>query len=273
MRTLIVLLLILHFESVFAQANYTKTAEIPPLRVSFGALQAVLEKTEKLISTANSGVKPRREEVLLKAGAVQVGIPGRTLAPPNAKVPEQVESLTYTYLAKDDLPITRIYLDFSDYRRILTVEGTAPEQVDAIFAAVREELVAISSNVGGSGIKLILGPVAYWALLMIGTWSGLTYYSYRTRRSLAVLAGAVSVSLLLLVLPTGELLSGFLAFRGDPSFMVRYGPEMSFIGFLLAVIGIPLTILQMSGTRSGSGGVAGPSHPKPQTSSSDGPKS
>jgi hypothetical protein len=245
MRTLIALVLFVFTDMASAQANYTKTAEIPPLRVSFTALQAVLDKTEKLVASANSGVKPQREELVLKAGAVRVTIPGRTLAPLNAKVPEQIEFLSYTYSTLNQSPVTRVDFDFSDYRRTLTVEGPSPEQVDAIFAAIREDLIALSSTVGGSGIKTMLGFPTYWLLMLIFGWSGSDWYSRRSQRSLATAAATASALLLLLVLPTGDLLAGFLAIRGEPSFMIRYGPEMSFIGLILTVIGIPFTVLQL----------------------------
>ena len=248
MRILLILVLALAEGVALAQANYTKTVELPPLRVSFADLQAVLDKAEKLASSANLGAKARREEVVMKAGAVQVTIPGRVLSPPNAKVPDQLDSLTYTYTAVEPSSVTRMNVDFSDYRRTLTVEGPSPEQVDAIFSTMREDLVALSSPIGGSGIKIVLGLPAYWMLLVILGLSGSMWYSNRGSKSLAIVLSTATVFLLLMLLPINDLLAGFLAIRGEPSFMVRYGPQISFIGLLFAVVGIPITVIQLFGT-------------------------
>jgi hypothetical protein len=162
MRYLVVLVLVLAAGLVSAQANYRKSAEIPPLRVSFSALQGVLDKTEKLAASANAGNAPRREEIVLTADTLKVTIPGRTLTPNNAKVPERIDSLTYTYSMVTEAPISRVEFDFSDYRRTLTVEGNSPEHVDAVFAAIREDLMHLSSALGGTGIKMFFGFPAYW---------------------------------------------------------------------------------------------------------------
>lgn len=249
MRICFTLLLTLSTQFAAAQANYTKTAEIPPLRVSFTDLQSVLDKTEKLAANANANAKPRREEVAMKAGAIQVTIQGRLLAPPNAKVPDQIDSLTYTYSAPDQSPVTRVYFDFSDYRRTLTVEGPSPEQVDALFAVTREDLTNLSSGLGGSSIKILLGQPAYILLVLAMFLSGAIWYEKRSSKSLAVLLSAAAVMALLVTMPINDLLAGFMAIRGEPSFMVRYGPQMSFFGLLLAVVGVPISVLQLFGAK------------------------
>jgi hypothetical protein len=60
-------------------------------------------------------------------------------------------------------------------------------------------------------------------------------------------------------LPITDLLAGFLAVRGDPTFMIRYGAEISFLGLMLSVLGVPLTVLQLvSNPRQGSSSAANP---------------
>lgn len=242
MRTLTALVLSSTIQLASAQANYTKTAEIPPLRVAFADLQSVLDKTEKLLASANAGAKPQREELALKSGATRVTIPGRTLAPQNAKIPDKLDSLTYSYLLTGQAPITRVDWDFSDYRRTLTVTGDSPEQVDAIFTATREDLTNISSAIGGTFIKSFLTFPAYYFLIIIIGWCGAEWRSTRSATSLRILISAACVVLLLTVLPIDDLLAGFLAIRGESSFMIRYGPQISFIGLALAALPILLSV-------------------------------
>ena len=247
MRTLIIIFMLLVGELASAQANYTKTAEIPPLRVTFSDLQGIINKNEKLVAGANAGTKPWREEIAMKAGSIQVRIPGHFLLPPNAKVPNQIDSFTYTYSADNQSPIVRIDFDFNDYRRILTVEGASPEQVDAIFSVTREDLNSISSNLGGSNNRIIFGMIIFWVISIILGVSGIGWYQSRNPKWRVISYPAILLIVVIFVLPTRDLLSGFMATRGEPSFMIRYGPFISFFGFIVSIINIPISLIQWHG--------------------------
>lgn len=239
------LFLLLVSDAATAQANYTKTAEIQPLRTSFSDLQSVLTKASALVSAANLGAQVRREELAMKSGVITVTLPGHNLVQTTARVPEKIDSLTYSYSASEPAKISRISIDLADYKRTVTVEGPSPEQVDAVFAVLREDLQAISTPLGGTGFRSFFGFPAIWLLMTVLGWCGASWYSKRTPVSLAIALSAVFLIILLIALPIDELLSGFWAVNGEPSFMVRYGPPMSFIGFLIAVIGVPFMVLQV----------------------------
>ena len=242
---ILALLLLLLPGGATAQANYTKTAELQPLRTSFNDLQAVLSKVSALVTTANSGAQVRREELAIKSGAITVTLPGHQLVQTSARVPNRIDALTYSYSASDHAKISRISIDLADYRRIVTVEGPSPEQVDAIFAVLREDLQVISTPLGGTSLRIFFGFPAIWLLMAVLGWCGAAWYSEKAPVSLAISLSAVFLIILLVALPIDELLSGFWAVNGEPSFMVRYGPHMSFIGFLIAVVGVPLMVLQL----------------------------
>jgi hypothetical protein len=231
--------------AAMAQANYTKTAEIQPLRISFNDLQGVLTKASTLIAAANLGALVRRDELAMKSGAITVTLPGHNLVQTSARIPEKIESLTYSYSASEPAKISRLSIDLADYKRTVTVEGPSPEQVDAIFTVLREELQAISTPLGGTGFRTILGFPAIWLLMTVFGWCASSWYAKRTLISLSIALSPIFLIVLLIALPTDEFLSGFWAVNGESSFMVRYGPHMSFIGFLIAVIGVPLMVLQV----------------------------
>lgn len=241
----LVLCLVIVTPPCWAQVNYTKTAEIPPLHVAFTSLQSILDKTDTLVSAANRDIKPRREELVLKAKDLQVNLPGNTLQPKGAKIPAQIDSLTYSYWAESPATITRVALDFGDYRRTITVEGTSPEQVDAIFATLRDELMQLSHPVGGTVLRSLLGIPANVLLFLFLGAAGADWLAKRHPGSLIVIAVIASTLLLLNILPISDLLSGFLAVPGEPSFMIRYGPQISFWAFLITVIGIPIAALPL----------------------------
>ena len=238
MHTFILFLILVVSGGATAQVNYTKTAEIQPLRTSFNDLQGVLTKTSALVSTANSGTQVIREELKMKAGVVTVTLRGHNFVQTSARIPEKIDSMAYSYLASDSAKISRVSIDLDDYRRLITVEGSSPEQVDAIFAVLREDLQAISTPVGGWSFQLYSGFPAIFLLTVICVLFGASWYSTRARIHLAVSLSALVFVVLFITLPVDELLSGFWAIKGEPSFMVRYGPHMSFAGLVIAVVGI-----------------------------------
>lgn len=48
---------------------------------------------------------------------------------------------------------------------------------------------------------------------------------------------------LVIVLPFQDLLAGFAVYQGESSALVRYAPEMAFVGFILTVAGFILSFL------------------------------
>ncbi len=92
-----------------------------------------------------------REEVKLKSGKTEIVISGHQLLPTGARIPDRIDTFTYSYSSSvEGAPIKRVYLDFRDYNRTLTVEGPSPEQVDAVFATLREDLAAYRAMLEGA---------------------------------------------------------------------------------------------------------------------------
>ncbi|WP_454909269.1 hypothetical protein [Variovorax gossypii] len=234
-RILSLLLLLLAIQPTWAQTNYSKTAELPALRVSFSDLQGVVDKVSTLTANANGGARAR-EEVKLKAGKTEVAIGGRLLLPSGAKVPDQIDTFSYSYASSaEDAPIKRVYLDFRDYSRTLTVEGSSPEQVDAVFVTIREELNTLSSVIGGGAWTILFGVPVYIVLGFLLLWSFATWVPERHPAVLVLLIFSVAALILTLVLPMKELLAGFMATKGEPSLLVRYAPQIGFVGLALSI--------------------------------------
>lgn len=227
-----------------AETSYSKTVELPPLRISFSELQAVLNKGVSLV-TAASGSAPWREEMELRKGELRVRVTGHRLNPDELKLPDSVDSFQYTASTGGSAAITNLAMDFTDYKRTLLVSGQIPEQVDAVFSALREDLLKLSTPIGGSVLKNTLGLTAIWLLVGALIWLGATWL--QTHRRTLQLPIAICAALLstILLLPTGDLLAGFSAVRGDASFMVRYGSEISFWGLVLAVVLAPLSFIPL----------------------------
>jgi hypothetical protein len=227
-----------------AETNYSKKVELPPLRISFSELQAVLDKGASLMSAANRSMPLWREEIELREGGLRVKITGHVLEPEGAKVPNSIDSFDYTASTRDPAAVSSLALSFVDYTRSLSVEGQSPEQVDAVFSALREDLSNLSTPIGGFMFKSFLWPAILILLVALiylgGAW-------VETRRSILLLPVLICAALLLalMLLPIGELFAGFTAVHGDASFKVRYAPEIAFWGFIVGAVMIPMSLIPL----------------------------
>ncbi len=249
MRHILALLFLAWSSSSAAQAMYSKSTEFSALRASYTAVQSMLDKAGSLSSAANGGSSPEREEIVLHVRELKISLSGRQFLSSPAKVPDQIDGFNYSLFAGRGSPITQLELDFSGYRRVLTVRGSSADQVDALFATLSADLTALSHPVGGGTLQSFLGFAALALFLPLGVLTGWNWYVSRSRGYAAVAIGSIATLVLMLILPLNQLLAGFLAVRGDPSLFVRYGAEISLLSLVLAIGGIPASVLPFIGGR------------------------
>ncbi len=226
-----------------AQTRYSRSIELPPLHTSFSGLQAVLDKAASLVRGMNNSAPSYSEETELRQGQVRVRLLGHQIEAENTQVPNTIDSFGYTLLfLGEPTAISNLSLNFGDWTRSLSVEGQSPEQVDAVYSALRDDLLKMAIPLGGPMIRSLRFPVALF--LGVGT-SLLAVIWFMRRRHLLLIPLTICGLLLLalLLLPIRDLLAGFSAIRGDPTFVVRYGPQFTFWGFGAGVLGILLSLL------------------------------
>jgi hypothetical protein len=230
---------------VLAETNYSKKVELPPLRISFSELQAVLDKGASLMSAANASMPVWREEIEVRKGGLRVKITGHVLEPEGAKVPNSIDSFDYTASTRDPAAVSGLALSFADYTRSLSVEGQSPEQVDAVFSALREDLSNLSTSIGGFMFRSFLGFPAIFILFVVLIFLGGAWVDTRRRILLLPVLICVALLLVLMLLPIGDVFAGFSAVHGDASFKVRYAAEISFWGFIVGAVMIPMSLIPL----------------------------
>ena len=94
-----------------ADINYSKTADLPALRISYGQLQSVLDKAASLIRSANGSTSPIREELELQNADIKVAISGHRISAEDNKLPEYIDRFQFTAYTTESKPITK--LDFN----------------------------------------------------------------------------------------------------------------------------------------------------------------
>jgi hypothetical protein len=227
-----------------AQMNYSKSVDLPPLRISYAELQTVLDKAASLMNTTNMSAPLWREDMELRKGGIRIRIPGHQLKREGARLPEVIDRFEYTAWSRDPAPVGRLNLSFSDFSRTLSIEGQSPDQVDAVFSALRDDLWNLSTSIGGAYVSLfryLFGVfLAVGVLILTAVWAESRDSTFLTPALFcAVLLAA------LILLPIGDWLSGFAAVRGDASFVVRYGAEISFLALIVGLIALSISLVPL----------------------------
>jgi hypothetical protein len=176
-RRILLLFLLLADNDLFAaeaEPQYTRTRQLPALKMTFTDMQSVLDKAAHLIADANKEAKEAdkakrpleliflqsspRETLTLGTGPDEIQIAGHRF-PANARVPKAAYALSYSY-SWAEAPVSKLELDLRDYARRLSVSGTAVDQIEAISAAVEGDL-SQHSAIGGDAVR-------YFGMLIVG---------------------------------------------------------------------------------------------------------
>jgi hypothetical protein len=224
--------------SAIAEINYSKSLELPALRISLSELQDVLNKGASLMGLADGGVPILREEMELRRGELSVKISGHQLNLAGARIPELIDRFRYTISTRDPSPISSLSFDFSDFSQTLSVEGQSPDQVDATFSALRDELWNMSSTVGGGFQTSFAMMIASFILLLGSSLLAVECFQNRNKRLILPIGLAVLILIGLWALPLRQLTTGFSAVNGDASFGVRYGAEISLMSLIVGGVAL-----------------------------------
>jgi hypothetical protein len=224
-----------------AQPAYSKSTDLPPLRISFAQLQDLLDKGASLIRSADGPNSIIVEEMELRNGETKVTVSGHNLKLDGTKVPQKLDSFQFTARTQSPDKITRLWLDFEDFHRRISLEGQSPNQVDAIFSTLKDGFTDLSTPFGGIWIfairfTLLVLIVTIIIPLLVG-WS----FEYKTKRWIFPIVFSLLFAVLLYLLPFDDIFASFLVVEGDSSFISRYAPQITFLSLIVAVIAIPLS--------------------------------
>jgi len=221
-----------------AKTSIRSNQRVTGSEISFGDMQHVLETAAKLLSNANrdEGKKPTdiylTETLHLGTGPDEIKVADHTF-PENARIPKTAYALSYSY-SWTGAPVSSLELDLRDYGNKLSVAGPAVEQVEAISAALEHDL-AQHSAFGGATARTFGGliiVIVFTVLFSIG-WQ--LCVTQRQWRFVGILIFSFAGLVLLYTLPFREIFPGFAVYQGEPSFIVRYEPQIAFGGLILTI--------------------------------------
>jgi hypothetical protein len=129
-----------------------------------------------------------------------------------------------------------------DYSRRLSVSGGAADQVEALSALLENDLRRYSTWIGGAVFRKTAGVCLSVVLLATLVISSAYYWNSRRYTAWGMPICSALGLLLLLFVPWNRFLPGFALYQSySPFLLVRYAPQISFLGLLATLAGIPLS--------------------------------
>lgn len=245
-------LLCLAPRATLAQAIYSRSIEIEPLRVSADQMQLPLDKASALahdaMRVAGNGSKGQlsiTEEIDLKSGEREITISGHNLGASSRVLAGPIDELIYRFrvgnyqFSPDNLPIGKVEIWLSDYRRSVTVTGRDANEVDALSSALADDFDPLASWLGGPSFRAVLWLATLaGAMCFLGSAAAtITHWLTPLRRLYLVSSAscfAISVGCYLL-LSLGAF-AGFAMFQESPDILVRLGPQLGLVSVILTIV-------------------------------------
>jgi hypothetical protein len=220
--------------------EYTRTRDLPALKMSFTDMQFVLDKAAHLLADANREAKESspHENLTLGTGPEEIKIEDHNF-PAKARLPKAAYAVSYLYLC-NNAPVSTLQLTLGEYTRRLGVSGTAVDQVEAISAALERDLSQYSA-IGGPLLRDFVRVFLPVILFLIFIYTAAYCIFERRWRNLGMPIFSLIGIALILALPLKDLLAGFAMYQGEASSLVRYGPQIGFASLILAIAAIPLS--------------------------------
>jgi len=229
--------------SLLNGAQFSKTRDLPPLKLAASELDAILTMIHSFIEAANA---PEAEEGFSRE-TVKVGIEGQEIEIPHFSLassvafPNEIFRFSYTY-SQADKAISSVTIDLGDSSRRVSVSGESGDKIGALSNLLENELQRYSTAIGGMKFRRVAGAclsMLFLTSLMIGT---AYYWKNRLSSALGMPICSAFGFLLVLLMPWNRFLPGFVLYqRYSPFFLVRHAPEIFFLALVVALAGIPVS--------------------------------
>jgi hypothetical protein len=238
----------LWFAATFLSARapeFSQSRDLPPLKMPAADLDTILLKAQSFIAVANGPPSERdfaRESVKLGIRGHEIEIPHFSLAS-SVAFPKEVFRFSYNY-SRPEKPISSVTIDLGDYSRRVSVSGEASDQVETMSKLIEDGLRRYSTTIGGTTFRHVAGACLLVTLLMSLMFSSAYCWNTRRYNALGMLICSALGLLLVLLLPWDRYLPGFALYQSySPFLLIRYAPQISLLGLIAALLGIPLSYL------------------------------
>jgi hypothetical protein len=204
-------------------------------------LDAILNKTHLFIDAANgpSRQASSREAVKLVIRGHEIEIPHFSLAS-SVAFPNEIFAFSYTYYQADK-PISSVTIDLGDSSRSVSVTGESAKKVGELSGLLENDFRRYSAAIGGAKFRRVTGVLLLVTLLMSLMVSGAFWWNTHRYNALGMLICSALGLLLVLLVPWNRYLPGFALYQSySPFLLMRYAPQIAFLGLVASLVGIPL---------------------------------
>ena len=155
---------------VLPRCAASRVERLPSLQLTHNDLWAVVTTARELVSEANQGatLDPAEESLSFRRtpGELPLELVGPFTRQDLWRCPERLYHLEYRASPGPTAPVSHVQLYLAGDYRVLEVRGTRPEQVDAVMAALRAQLLGRRTWHGStermSWVMLLTGGLFCW---------------------------------------------------------------------------------------------------------------
>lgn len=225
---------------VYAEAVYERSKSYKSVRLTYKDLSNLLLATQEfLINLSTDSTYVHMDQVSIKDMSQKLGISGDYQLDAFTKAPTKAIYISYDFSATRH-PIRRVEITLADYEREAVISGSSLTQVQALSAMIHEHLIPKETILGAEFRRVALFLIISIQLCLVG----FKIYMDRTNSNKKILRYLnIAVILMapiyisgLFIIPWQEWFPGTAIYSDTANFFERYGPEISFLSFL---IGIP----------------------------------
>lgn len=250
-----VFLCVLASTGVSAQ-TYTRTTDVPPVRLTYNDLINSVQRAHKLIKDSNSSYSvslfPPLESLEVGDGQTKVTLSGDLSAASLQSAPSVAFNVHYRY-SYDGAPLSSVDMRLDDYSRWVTVEGSSQAEVDALSSLISSDLNRHSVYFAGFPFRNGAGTTMFVVAILV-IWIAIGVPLPQRTRFLFSGLGVLMV-IAVLMLPWNEWLAGTAVYADNAVWYVRHEAAISFIGTCVGIAtiiaaGIRYTVTEFVKTKS-----------------------
>jgi len=224
----------------FCQSNYSRYDTFRSLSFSYPELAGIIKDAEKFLQSVNGEPKnPRdvKKKIQIKKNGMQITFQTPDEMNTYEKKPEAAYEFSYFYYNENG-KISQVNLDFGDYMRKISIEGTDANQIDALFSLLKEKFEGRQSIFGGSIFRMVSFLGIFLFLFLYVTWTIDKGIKMILKGLVWAIATLIGLGILYFKF---DLFQGTAIYSGDASFIVRRSADIGLWGFLIGIFSVLLT--------------------------------
>lgn len=237
----------LNINVVNSQNNFTINKELPPLEIVYTELFKIISEAKHLISKFDSSYSKGDEIISIKSDDTKQTFQNIN----DITVIKFPVAKSFSYQSSNNRgTISKLHLDFYEYRREITIVGQECVELETIMNFLEKNLMHNRKLFGGGMFRTLFG-FSYLIVVLLINYGVRFRYVGDGKVSIISKKNDTTTNLLLLVLvgiwllfmldifELKDIFPGFRVLKEDINFFKKYSNYFTFWGFVLALLSFP----------------------------------